>query len=66
VPDLATEERLVYILNGKVLTTNFEGDLFAINDSNLIELKIIDKKTLKQDYEISVRGIGVVITTRKK
>lgn len=66
VPDMATEKKLVYILNGKVLTTNFESDLFAINDSNLIALKLIDKKTLKQDYDISVRGIGVVITTREK
>jgi len=66
VPDMDAEKKLVYILNGKPLTTNFESDLFAINDSNLIELKLIDKKTLKQDYDISVRGIGVVITTRKK
>lgn len=66
VPDLATEQKLVYILNGKVLTTNFESELFVINDSNLIELKLIDKKTLKQDYDIRVRGIGVVITTKKK
>ena len=48
------------------LTTNFESDLFAINDSNLVELKLIDKKIVKQDYDIRGRGIGVVITMRKK
>lgn len=63
---MAAEERLVYIHNGKVLTTNFESELFDINDSNFVELKLIDKKTLKKDYDISVRAVGVVIKTRKK
>ena len=55
---------MMSILNGRVLTINFESDLIAINDSYLIELKLIDKESLKQDYDISVRGIGVIITTR--
>ncbi|MEO6734629.1 MAG: hypothetical protein ABIN01_25635 [Ferruginibacter sp.] len=66
VPDLDAEAELVYILNGKVLTTNYESVLFDINDSNLIELKLIDKKTLKREYDISVRAVGVVIKTKKK
>jgi len=66
VPDLAAEERLVYILNGKVLTVNFESELFAINENNLIELNLIDKETLKNDYNINVRDIGAVIKTKTK
>lgn len=66
VPDLATEEKAVYIVNNKVLTTNFEADLFAINDSNLIELTLIGRETLKKDYKIRGRVIGIIIKTNKK
>lgn len=66
VPDLAAEEKVVYILNDKVLITNFEADLVTINDSNFIELKLIDREALKKDYKIRGRVVGVVIKTKKK
>src|SRR6266850_330081 len=35
-----------YILNGRILTENFEGDLASIDYNLLKELKVIDQKTL--------------------
>jgi len=61
VPDLKTESKVIYILNGKPLLENYEGDLFNINDSNFIELIVIDMKQLKNDYNISGKKLGVVI-----
>jgi hypothetical protein len=66
VPDLATEEKVVYIVNDKLLTTNFEADLFAINDSNLTELTLIGGEALKKDYKIRGRVIGIIIKTKTK
>jgi hypothetical protein len=59
------EEKAVYILNGKVLTSNIESDLFNINDNNFVELTVIDKDTLKKDYHISGKSFGVVIKTKQ-
>ena len=66
VPDLTTEEKVVYILNDKVLKNNFEAELFNINDSNFIELTLINQEALKKDYKISSKVLGVIIKTRKK
>ncbi|NNV54088.1 hypothetical protein [Limnovirga soli] len=60
----AEEEKAIYILNGKVLTTNIESDLFYINDSNFVQLIIIDKGTLKKNYHVSTKSFGVIITTK--
>ncbi|HMC85120.1 MAG TPA: hypothetical protein VKI61_06320 [Chitinophagaceae bacterium] len=66
VPDLDTESKIVYILNGNALGSNYEGQLFDINDSNFLELTIIDKKQLKADYNISDKKLGVVIKVKTK
>jgi len=58
------EEKAIYILNGKVLSSNFESDLFTIDDTNFGSLKIIDKDGLKKDYHVSGKSFGVVITTK--
>jgi len=63
-PDEKKEEMAVYILNGKVLSSNFESDLFTIDDNNFVSLKIIDKESLKKDYHVSSKSFGVVITTK--
>ena len=62
--DEKKEEKAVYILNGKVLSSNIESDLFTIDDSNFISLKIIDKDSLKKDYNVSGKSFGIVITTK--
>jgi hypothetical protein len=66
VPDLKTESNVVYILNNKVPDTNFEGDLFQINDHNFLTLQVITGKRLKNDHKVSGKTIGVVINTRMK
>lgn len=63
--DNRKEEKAVYILNGKVLTSNIESTLFEINNSNFIELSVIDKSTLKKNYNISGKSFGVVIKTKQ-
>ena len=64
VPNLEAEKEVIYILNGKALTENYESDLFNINDSNFIELSLIDKKLLKSKYNISNKKLGFLIKTK--
>jgi hypothetical protein len=64
VPDLKSEKDVIYILNGKTLTENYEGDLYNINDTNFIELNFIDKKQLKGNYNISNKKFGILIKTK--
>jgi len=54
-----------YILNKRVLKSNFEGDLSLIDDKIFIELKIIDKATLQKDYDITDKDYGVIIRSDK-
>jgi len=61
VPDLKTESNVIYILNGKPLHKDYEADLFKINDSNFIDLDIIDEKQLNENYNISGKKLGVLI-----
>jgi len=64
VPDLKSESKVTYILNNKILKANFEKELFDINDTNFLELTIINKDKLGKDYRISGKTIGVVIRTK--
>ncbi len=66
VPDMKMEAKVIYILNDKVLRSNFEGDLFNINDSNFIELSVVNDSKLKRDYNIKDNSIGVIIKTITK
>ena len=66
VPDLKIESKVTYILNNKILRTNFEADLFQIDDTNFLSLQVITGKQLKNDYKVSGKSIGVVITTKMK
>jgi hypothetical protein len=64
VPDLESEKEVIYILNGKALTEKDESDLFNVNDSNFIELILIDKKQLKSMYNITNKKLGFSINTK--
>lgn len=64
IPDIETESQVAYILNEKVLESNFEKDLFDINDNSFLELKVITKAQLKKNYHISGKSIGVIIRTK--
>jgi hypothetical protein len=53
-----------YILNDRILTENFEGDLALVDKTLLKSLKIIDDKELASRYKIIDKKIGVVIKSR--
>jgi hypothetical protein len=69
VPDLQIEKEVVYILNGKVLTANFEGDLSLISNETFISLEVIGKDILEKEFETKNKQTGVIIkavVTKKK
>lgn len=66
VPSPGSDSSVVYILNGKVLTANFEGDLAGIDDKSFIDLQVIDKAKLLTDYGIKDKSIGIVIKANIK
>lgn len=55
-----------YILNDRVLTENFEGDLAIIDSEIFIDLKIISKKELNKKYkEIDdKKELGILIRSK--
>ncbi len=65
IPDIETESKVVYILNNKVLRTNFEKELFEINDNNFLDLTIVSRDQLKKNYKTSGKSVGVVIRTKQ-
>jgi hypothetical protein len=54
-----------YILNGRILTKNFEGDLSLIDDDIFKEIKVIDKETLEKEYKIKDKSYGIIIKSDK-
>ncbi|WP_214225511.1 hypothetical protein [Pedobacter sp. B4-66] len=61
----AGDQKIQYILNGKVLKNNYEGDLASIADSTFISVDVIDAAELK-GYNVSEMLFGVVIKTKVK
>jgi hypothetical protein len=66
VPTPQSDSSVIYILNDKVLKSNYEGDLSGIDDKNFIELNIIDKQKIIKDYNISDKLFGVIVRTKPK
>lgn len=66
VPTPKDDSSILYILNGKVLPTNYEGDLVGIDDTSFTSLRIISKKQVVKEYGITSKSLGVVITTTAK
>lgn len=54
--------RLQYILNGKILIADFEGDLASISDKVYKSLKVIHKIELQKKYKIEDKEYGIIIT----
>lgn len=52
-----------YILNGKILTSNFEGDLALIDDKVFKKINIVNKKELSAQYNIMDKEYGIMITS---
>lgn len=55
------DNELQYILNGKILIENFEGDLASINDKVFKSLKVIHKNELQKKFKIEDKEYGIVI-----
>jgi len=60
-----SDSTVQYILNERVLKSNYEGDLELIDDNIFKELIIIDKETLKSKYNIQDKEFGVMIKSDK-
>lgn len=56
------DNKLQYVLNGKILTENFEGELASINDKVFKSLKVIHKNELQKKFKIEDKEYGVIIT----
>ena len=61
LPDLEKENSVQYVLNDKILTDNFEGNLASINDQIFKGITIISKDELVKKYNIENRDFGVLI-----
>lgn len=64
LPTPESDSSVVYILNGVIQTKNFEGDLSTIDDKNFIELTVIDKETLNNQYGVNDKQFGIVIKAK--
>ena len=59
-----SEADVAYILNGLVLEENIESLLFDVNDSNFLELQVIDEKELKKQFKVKGKKWGVVVKSK--
>ncbi len=64
IPNPEKDNLIQYILNGRILNKDFEGELSRINDSNFQKIEIIPKDTLLKRYGIYRKQFGVVIHTK--
>lgn len=56
-----TDDDIQYILNGKVLTENYEGDLASITKTTFKSLSVISANELINSYNVTNKKVGVVI-----
>lgn len=61
VPNLEKENSVQYVLNDKILTDSFEGDLASINDQIFKGITIISKDELVKKYNVENKDFGVLI-----
>ena len=64
VPSIDNESNVVYILNQEVLTGDFIGTLFYIDNDSFIDLKVLTKKQLKKEFRIKDKDWGILIRTK--
>lgn len=60
-----SDSTVQYVLNGRILKNNFEGDLSLIDDSTFKEIKIIDKQKLEKEFGITDKQYGILIKSAK-
>jgi len=63
VPAPGNEKLIQYVLNGRVLKSDFEGELSALSDKNFKKVDVVPKDSLLKRYGIYDKIYGVIITT---
>ena len=54
-----------YIINDKIKTKNFEGDLATLDDWLFISLEVLTEEQLKTKYNISGKKYGIFIAAKR-
>ncbi|HRG07973.1 MAG TPA: hypothetical protein PLJ08_05300 [Cyclobacteriaceae bacterium] len=54
-----------YILNDRILTESFEGDLSLLNNKLMKDLKVIGQPLLQDKYKVQDKKIGVIINAER-
>lgn len=63
IPKLNEDNSIQYILNGKILKRDFEGDLASIKDDTFKTIKILSKRELIRNFRINNKKYGVLIVS---
>ncbi|WP_336833522.1 hypothetical protein [Sphingobacterium siyangense] len=58
-----SDDSFQYVLNGEVLSKNYEGKLAAIDDKNFKSITIIRKNELVMKYGETDKALGIVIVS---
>jgi hypothetical protein len=65
VPSPESDKLVQYVLNGRILKADFEGELSTINDKDFLSIEVIPKDSLLKRYGIYRKSIGVILTTNR-
>jgi hypothetical protein len=63
MPTIDSDSSFQYILNKKLLKNSYDFDLASVNDVTLQEVKILDRKALKKDFDVNDKDYGILILT---
>jgi hypothetical protein len=66
VPAPGNDKLIQYVLNGRVLKSDFEGELSALNDKTFRRIDIVPKDTLLKRFGIFDKIYGVIITSEPR
>ncbi len=64
LPNPDNDSHIQYVLDGRILKKDYEGELSTINDNNIRAMAIIPKDTLLKRYGIYRKQFGVEIFTK--
>jgi hypothetical protein len=64
LPNPEKDNLIQYVLDGRILKKDYEGELSSINDSNFQKIEIVPKDSLLKRYGIYRKQYGVVIRTK--
>lgn len=65
VSTIQDENEILYVVNGKPLLKNFEGDLCQINTEQILNVTLLDAAAAKAKYGVEKKEGAVVITKKE-